>query len=172
MSLPSPVSTSVVDGIARITIDNPPVNAISQAVREGLLEAISQVNEDVSVRAAVLTCAGRTFVSGADIKEFGKPPQRPFLPEVMAAVEGARVPIVAALHGTALGGGLELALACHGRVAAAPTRLGLPEVSLGILPGAGGTVRLPRLVPVERAIDMITGGKPISADTALEIGLV
>jgi 3-hydroxyacyl-CoA dehydrogenase len=172
MSLPSPVSTSIVDGIARITIDNPPVNAISQAVREGLLEAISQVNEDASVRAAVLTCAGRTFVSGADIREFGKPPQRPFLPEVVAAVEGARIPIVAALHGTALGGGLELALACHGRVAAASTRLGLPEVSLGILPGAGGTVRLPRLVPVERAVDMITGGKPVSADTALEIGLV
>jgi 3-hydroxyacyl-CoA dehydrogenase len=172
MQPPSPVFVTVAEGIAWITIDNPPVNATSQPVRAGLLEAIAKVDGTPSVRAAVLTCAGGTFVSGADIKEFGKPPLRPFLPEVMAALEGARVPIVAALHGTALGGGLELALACHGRVAAPSTRLGLPEVGLGILPGAGGTVRLPRLVPVERAVDMITGGKPVGADTALEIGLI
>lgn len=172
MSLPSPVSISVVDGIARITIDNPPVNAASQAVRAGLLEAVARVNEDASVRTAVLTCAGRTFVSGADIKEFDTPPLQPFLPDVAIALEGARVPVVAALRGTALGGGLELALACHGRVAAPSTQLGLPEVNLGIVPGAGGTVRLPRLVPAERAVDMITSGKPISAATALEIGLI
>jgi len=168
----SPVSVTVNDGIALIEIDNPPVNATSQAVRQGILDAINTINADDTVKAAVLACAGRTFVAGADIKEFGKTPLEPHLPDVLNAVEKARVPIVAAIHGTALGGGLELALACHARIADGKAKLGLPEVTLGLVPGAGGTIRLPRLVAIDEAIDIITGGKPVSAKKALETGLV
>ncbi|GAB4348180.1 MAG: 3-hydroxyacyl-CoA dehydrogenase NAD-binding domain-containing protein [Oricola sp.] len=120
----------------------------------------------------MLVCAGRTFVAGADIREFGKPPAEPHLPDVLDAVERTRVPIVAAVHGTALGGGLELALACHARVADTKAKFGLPEVTLGLVPGAGGTIRLPRLVAIDDAIEMVTGGKPVGAQKALEIGLV
>ncbi|QKV17460.1 3-hydroxyacyl-CoA dehydrogenase NAD-binding domain-containing protein [Oricola thermophila] len=168
----SPVSISVDGGVATVLIDNPPVNATSQAVRQGILDAIREIDANDTVQAAVLACAGRTFVAGADIREFGKPPEEPHLPDVLQAVETARVPVVAAIHGSALGGGLELALACHARIADGKAKLGLPEVTLGLVPGAGGTVRLPRLVAMENAMEMVTGGKPVSAGRALEIGLV
>src|SRR5215472_915596 len=132
--------------IAVITTDNPPVNALKHEVRAGLAQALRQARDDVAVKAVVIACAGRTFFAGADITEFGKPPQAPGLGEVIAAIENMPKPVVAALHGTALGGGFEVALACHFRVAALGARVGLPEVKLGLLPGAGGTQRLPRLV--------------------------
>lgn len=160
------------DGIAIVTIDNPPVNALSQSVRAKLLAIVREVDQNTDIRAAVLRCAGRTFVAGADIHELGKPPLVPVLPEVVDAIDGARVPWVAAIHGTALGGGLELALASTGRIADGGARFGLPEVTLGTIPGAGGTVRLPRLIPVPDAVEMVTGGRPIAAATALAIGLV
>ena len=167
---PSPVSCEIDGDLARVTIDNPPVNATSQAVRSGLLAAVKKA-EDNRVRAVLLTCSGRTFVAGADVREFAKPPQEPHLPDVFAAIEGSPVPWVAAIHGTALGGGLELALSCAYRVIAPGALLGLPEVNLGLIPGAGGTVRLPRLVKPEEALTMISGGRPIGAVRAVEIGL-
>ena len=120
----------------------------------------------------MITCAGRTFIAGADITEFGKPPLQPHLPDLINEIENCTTPVVAALHGTTLGGGLEVALGCHYRVALASTKMGLPEVNLGILPGAGGTQRLPRVVGVEKALEMITSGRPISADDALQAGLI
>jgi 3-hydroxyacyl-CoA dehydrogenase len=167
-----PVSVAIEDGIAVVTIDNPPVNAMSHAVRAALAEAIAKIDADETVSAVVLACAGRTFVAGADIREFNQPPKPPHLPEVIEAIETSRVPWVAAIHGTALGGGLELALGCSGRIADPRAVLGLPEVGLGLIPGAGGTVRLPRLVPLEEAIAIITTGKPVGAAKAAEIGLV
>ncbi|SUZ31166.1 Fatty acid oxidation complex subunit alpha [Roseibaca ekhonensis] len=158
--------------IARVTLDNPPVNALGQAQREGLADAVAQTNAMDGLRAVVLHCAGRSFVAGADIREFGKPPEPPHLPDVLAQIEGARVPWVAAIHGTALGGGLELALACRYRVAARGAKLGLPEVTLGLIPGAGGTVRLPRIVPATQALQMVAGGKPVAAAQAAEWGLI
>ncbi|QFI66462.1 3-hydroxyacyl-CoA dehydrogenase NAD-binding domain-containing protein [Sinorhizobium alkalisoli] len=160
------------DGLAIVTIDNPPVNALSYAVRAGLIDAVHALEEDPAVIAVVLRCAGRTFVAGADIRELGQPPRAPILPEVIEAIEGARVPWIAAIHGTALGGGLELALGCHARIADPGTKLGLPEASLGTIPGAGGTVRLPRLIPIADAIELVTSGKPIDAAQALKVGLV
>ena len=154
-----------------IRIDNPPVNALSQAVRAGILDALEQARSDSSQMLLVL-CAGRTFIAGADITEFGQTPQPPSLPDVFAALENFPKPVAAALHGTALGGGLELAMACHYRAANPDTRLGLPEVKLGLLPGAGGTQRLPRLVGPELALDMISSGALISAKKALAAGLV
>lgn len=158
--------------IAVVTIDNPPVNAASHAVRQGLMDAVRSCDADPDVRSVVLTCAGRTFVAGADVKEFGKPAQPPVLPEVVDAIEAAAKPWAAGIHGTALGGGLELAMACHARVATPEARLGLPEVTLGLIPGAGGTVRLPRLVGADLALRMVSGGKPIGADEALAAGLI
>ncbi|MFN4155838.1 MAG: 3-hydroxyacyl-CoA dehydrogenase NAD-binding domain-containing protein [Paracoccaceae bacterium] len=158
--------------LARVTIDNPPVNALGQAVRQGLMQAVADLSARPGIKAVVLACAGRSFVAGADIRELGQPPAAPFLPDVLAAIESAPMPWVAAIHGIALGGGLELAMACHGRVADAGARLGLPEVTLGIIPGSGGTVRLPRLVPMADAIALVTGGKQIGAVQALGIGLV
>lgn len=158
--------------IARVTLDNPPVNALGQAQRAGLADAVAQTNAMDGLRAVVLHCAGRSFVAGADIREFGKPPEPPHLPDVLAQIEGARVPWVAAIHGTALGGGLELALACRYRVAARGTKMGLPEVTLGLIPGAGGTVRLPRIIPVTQALQMVAGGKPVAAAQAAEWGLI
>ena len=158
--------------IARVTLDNPPVNALGQAQRAGLAEAVAQTNAMPGLRAVVLHCAGRSFVAGADIREFGKPPMEPHLPDVLAQIEGAHVPWIAAIHGTALGGGLELALACRYRVAARGAKLGLPEVTLGLIPGAGGTVRLPRIIPATYALEMVAGGKPISATRAADLGLV
>jgi len=158
--------------IAVITIDNPPVNALKHEVRAGLAEAFGQVRTDGAIRAVVLACAGRTFSAGADITEFGKAPQPPSLHEVIAALEAMPKPVIAALHSTALGGGFELALACHFRVALRTARVGLPEVKLGLLPGAGGTQRLPRLVGPEKALRMIVTGEPIGAAEALEDGAI
>jgi 3-hydroxyacyl-CoA dehydrogenase len=158
--------------IAIVTVDNPPVNALKHEVRAGLAEALTRVRSDASVAAVVLACAGRTFFAGADINEFGKPPQTPSLGEVIAEIESMPKPVVAAVHGTALGGGFELALACHFRVAAPPARLGLPEVKLGLLPGAGGTQRLPRLVGPEKALRMIVTGDPIGAAEACADGII
>jgi 3-hydroxyacyl-CoA dehydrogenase len=155
-----------------IHVDNPPVNALSHAVRLGLAAAIAQANADGEVKAIVLACRGRTFVAGADITEFGAPPKAPELGEVITAYEASQKPVVAAIHGTALGGGLELALGCHYRIALATAKLGLPEVKLGLLPGAGGTQRLPRLIGFEKAIAMITSGEPIAAADAKTLGLV
>ncbi|MCF3973404.1 FAD-dependent oxidoreductase [Paracoccus salsus] len=155
-----------------ITIDNPPVNATSQAVRAGLMDAVGALSGDPDATAGVILCTGRTWIAGADISEFGKPPARPHLPDVIAAIEACAKPVVAALHGTALGGGLEVALGAHARIAAPGTRFGLPEVTLGLLPGAGGTQRLPRLIGLSAALDIITSARRIGADEALELGLV
>src|SRR5438445_2509553 len=152
--------------IAVITADNPPVNALKHELRAGLVEALRQSRDDPAVKAVVIGCAGRTFFAGADITEFGKPPQAPGLGEVIAAIEAMPKPVVAALHGTALGGGLELALACHFRVAVPSARVGLPEVKLGLFPGPGGTQRLPRLIGPEKALKMIVTGDPIEARAA------
>ena len=158
--------------IAVVTVDNPPVNALSQALRQGLVEAVAQLDADATVKAVVLICAGRTFIAGADVSEFGKPPQPPHLPDVVAGIEGAKKPWVAAIHGSALGGGLEVALGCTYRVAVASASLGLPEVKLGIIPGAGGTVRLPRLIGPAAAVDLVTSGSPVGAKKAEALGLV
>ncbi|HEX6080064.1 MAG TPA: 3-hydroxyacyl-CoA dehydrogenase NAD-binding domain-containing protein [Methylomirabilota bacterium] len=158
--------------IAVLTVNNPPVNALSQHVRQGLHDGLTQAAGDPDVQAIVITCAGRTFVAGADITEFGKPPREPGLHAVLDLIEGAPKPVVAAIHGTALGGGLEVTLACHYRVGVKTARFGLPEVKLGILPGAGGTQRLPRVVGVPKALSMIVSGDPIGADEALKAGLI
>ncbi|MDX2354205.1 3-hydroxyacyl-CoA dehydrogenase NAD-binding domain-containing protein [Stutzerimonas xanthomarina] len=158
--------------IALITVNNPPVNALGHAVREGLLQAFQNAEADTQVRAVVLVCEGNTFIAGADIKEFGKPPQAPSLPEVIEVIEGCSKPSVAVIHGTALGGGLEVALGCHYRIARKDAKVGLPEVKLGLLPGAGGTQRLPRLAGVEKALDMIVSGTPIGAAEAVEHNIV
>src|SRR5947208_3534577 len=158
--------------IAVLTINNPPVNALSQHVRQGLRDGVTQAITDAAVGAIVITCAGRTFIAGADIMEFGKPPREPGLHEVLDLIEGSLKPVVAAVHGTALGGGLEVTLACHYRVGVRTARFGLPEVKLGLLPGAGGTQRLPRVVGVEKALQMIVSGEPIGADAALNHGLI
>jgi len=167
------VTDLAVEGnVGVITLDSPPVNALSADVRDGLSAAVGQAVADVAVEAIVLICAGRTFIAGADISEFGKPPRGASLHEVQATMENAPKPIVAAIHGTALGGGLEVALTCHYRVAVPSAKLGLPEVKLGLLPGAGGTQRLPRIVGAAKALDMVTGGVPIGAKAALDTGLV
>ncbi len=158
--------------IALILVNNPPVNALGHAVRKGLLDAFQQADEAPEVTAVVLVCEGPTFMAGADIKEFGKPPQAPSLPEVIEVIEGSRKPSVAVIHGTALGGGLEVALGCHYRIARSDAKVGLPEVKLGLLPGAGGTQRLPRLAGVEKALEMIVSGQPIGAAEALEHHIV
>jgi 3-hydroxyacyl-CoA dehydrogenase len=158
--------------VAVITVNNPPVNALSQHVRQGLRDGVTQAVADAGVGAIVIVCAGRTFIAGADITEFGKPPAAPGLHEVLDLVEGSPKPVVAAIHGTALGGGLEVALACHYRVGVKDARFGLPEVKLGLLPGAGGTQRLPRVVGVEKGLAMMVSGDPIRADEALRSGLI
>jgi 3-hydroxyacyl-CoA dehydrogenase len=158
--------------IAVVTVDNPPVNALSQPLRQALWEAVAELDADPGVDAVVLACAGRTFIAGADVSEFGKPPVPPHLPDVVARIEGAAKPWVAAIHGSALGGGFEVALACRFRVAVPGAAVGLPEVTLGIVPGAGGTVRLPRLVPAATAVDLVTSGKPVKAPEALALGLI
>jgi 3-hydroxyacyl-CoA dehydrogenase len=160
------------DVVAIVTIDNPPVNALSAAVRQGISAAIKTAGSDPQVQAIVLTCAGRTFIAGADITEFGKPPQPPALGDLVAEIEKCPKPVIAAIHGTALGGGLEVTLGCHFRVATKDARLGLPEVKLGLLPGAGGTQRLPRAVGPELGVKMIVSGEPIGAAEALKSGLI
>jgi 3-hydroxyacyl-CoA dehydrogenase len=158
--------------VAVLTVDNPPVNALSHHVRLGLRDGLRQAGSDAGVAAIVLACAGRTFIAGADITEFGKPPQEPVLAEVLDAMEQSSKPIVAAIQGTALGGGLEVAMTCHWRVGVRTARLGQPEVKLGLIPGAGGTQRLPRLVGVEKALSMIVGGDPIGGEEAHRLGLL
>jgi 3-hydroxyacyl-CoA dehydrogenase len=158
--------------VAVLTVDNPPVNALSHGEREGLLRGLEATAADADVAATVIVCAGRTFIAGADISEFDKPMAPPTLADVIDLLERGDKPVVAAMHGTALGGGLELALACHYRIALPSTRFGLPEVSLGIIPGGGGTQRLPRLVGVERALQMITSGSMVGASEALKLGLI
>ena len=158
--------------VAVLTADNPPVNALGQAVRAGLVEGVARAGADPDVKAIVILCAGRTFFAGADIREFGKPPLPPSLREVHEAMEASPKLIVSAIHGTALGGGCETALASHYRVAVASAKIGVPEVNLGILPGAGGTQRLPRLIGIERALEMVVFGQPVAAKKAQDWGLV
>jgi len=160
------------ENIAAVTLNNPPVNALSHGVRVALLSTLREVFETAGIDALVIACEGRTFVAGADIREFGKPPLAPDLPELIEFLDTAPQLTIAAIHGTALGGGLELALACNFRVATQSARLGLPEVTLGILPGAGGTQRLPRLIGVKPALDMIVSGTSLVAADAQRIGLV
>jgi 3-hydroxyacyl-CoA dehydrogenase len=160
------------DGVAVVSVDNPPVNALSEGVRTGLYEAVARADADDAVRAVLIICKGRTYIAGADIREFGKPLQGKPLPEVHAVIEGATKPVISAIHGTALGGGLETALCCHFRVAVLSAQFGLPEVKLGLLPGAGGTQRLPRVVGVQKALEMMTSGNPVGAEFALECGLI
>src|SRR5712664_1125548 len=157
---------------AVLTVNNPPVNALSHGVRVGLREGLRAATSDPAVKAIVIVCAGRTFIAGADITEFGKPPREPGLHEVLDLIESSPKPVVAAIHGTALGGGLEVTLACHYRVGVKDARFGLPEVKLGLLPGAGGTQRLPRVVGVEKGLSMMVSGDPIRADEALRAGLI
>ena len=165
-------SYHVEDGVAVLTIDSPPVNALCHAVRIALRDGVAQALADETARALVLACAGRTFFAGADVTEIGKPILPPLLADVMALFESSAKPIVAAMHGTALGGGLELALACHYRVAVPSAIVGLPEVALGLLPGAGGTQRVPRLIGVAAAVEMIGLGQRVPAAKALETGLI
>jgi len=157
--------------IAVVTLDSPPVNALSAQLRAGIAEAMRQAIADDGAKAILLICAGRTFCAGADISEFGKPPMEPRLSAVQDIIENAPKPVIAAIHGTSLGGGLELALSCHYRVAVPSAKCGLPEVTLGILPGAGGTQRLPRIVGVPRALQMITSGEHVGAKEAVSMGL-
>jgi 3-hydroxyacyl-CoA dehydrogenase len=168
----SVMSLRVTQGVGVIAIDSPPVNALGMLVRSSLIAGLRDLSTDERVQAIVVHCAGRTFFAGADIAEFGHAPRSPDLREVLAQFDSAQKPLIAAIHGTALGGGLETALVCHYRIAVPSARLGLPEVNLGLLPGAGGTQRLPRLVEIDIALDMMFSGKPISAQRALEIGLI
>lgn len=168
----SPISTKRHGDVLVVTSNNPPVNALGHAVREGLVAAIEEADADPEVQAVVIICAGQTFFAGADITEFGKPPQMPMLPMVVDRIEACTKPVVSAIHGTAFGGGLEVALASHYRVAVPGAKLGVPEVKLGLLPGAGGTQRLPRVTGVETALEMAATGNPIDARKAHELGLV
>jgi 3-hydroxyacyl-CoA dehydrogenase len=158
--------------IAVVTLNSPPVNALSQQVRAGIVEGMKAAIADPTVKAIVLVCEGKTFIAGADITEFGKPPQKPSIQEVEDAIENSPKPVIAAIHGTALGGGLEVALTCHYRVAVPTAKCGLPEVNLGLLPGAGGTQRLPRIVGAEKALEMVTSGQHVGAKECLAMGLV
>src|ERR1700739_3923694 len=164
------------NGIAVITINNPPVNALSPGVPEGISEALDQIAKDDSVKAAVLIGGGRTFVAGADIKEFGKmtsgKPRGAGLLPLLLKIEDSAKPVIVAIHGTAFGGGMELAMAGHYRVALATAQFGQPEVKLGLIPGAAGTQRLPRLAGVAKAVEMCVSGNPINAEEALKLGIV
>ena len=162
----------VESNIAVLTLNSPPVNALSANVREGLHVGVKQAIEDENVKAIVLICEGRTFIAGADITEFGQAPKGPSLFEVQDMIEESPKPVISAIHGTALGGGLEVALTCHYRIAIPSARCGLPEVNLGLLPGAGGTQRLPRIVGAQKALEMVTSGQHVPAKQCLEIGLI
>jgi 3-hydroxyacyl-CoA dehydrogenase len=170
----SPISTRRHGDILIVTSNNPPVNALGHAVREGLVKAIEEADGDEAVKAVVLRCDGQTFFAGADISEFGTPKSfaPPMLPQVVDIIENCTKPVVAAIHGTAFGGGLEVALASHYRVAVSSAKLGVPEVKLGLLPGAGGTQRLPRVAGVKKALEMAATGNPIGAKEAHEVGLI
>lgn len=158
--------------VAIATIDNPPVNALSANLRAALLQAVEKALAEPQIAALVIAASGRSFVAGADISEFGKPPVAPLLPDLLAVIEASAKPVVAALNGVALGGGLELALACHARVASPAVRLGLPEIRLGLIPGAGGTQRLPRLIGPAKAFAMMLSGDAVSAQQAFQLGLI
>lgn len=166
------VTSELVGTVGLIRIDYPPVNAAGHAVREGLMQAVKALDQNEKVHTVALYCAGRTFIAGADIREFGKSPRSPLLPDVINTIEALSKSVVACIHGNALGGGLEIALGCHYRVALEGSKLGFPEVTLGILPGAGGTQRAPRLIGLEAALDMIVSGAPINAEKGLELGLI
>src|SRR5262245_2189340 len=167
-----PIRLQRAGGVATLVIDNPPVNASSWEVRGGLVAALEQLSGDSSVSAIILVGAGKTFISGADIKEFDGPLRDPQMPAVIAAVEACPQPVVAAIHGSALGAGYELALGCDARIAAPDAVVGLPEVMLGIIPGAGGTQRLPRLVGLSAALDLITSGRRVPAEEARAAGMI
>jgi 3-hydroxyacyl-CoA dehydrogenase len=167
-----PISTRKHGDVLIVLSNNPPVNALGAAVRQGLVAAIAEAEADDSVKAVVIACEGQTFFAGADIKEFGKPPVDPWLPIVVDTIENCSKPVVAAIHGTALGGGLEIALGCHYRVAVPSAKLGTPEVKLGLLPGAGGTQRLPRVAGVRKALEMCATGNPIGAKEGFDCGLI
>ncbi|HLS81771.1 MAG TPA: 3-hydroxyacyl-CoA dehydrogenase NAD-binding domain-containing protein, partial [Steroidobacter sp.] len=167
------VANLTVEGdVAVLTLNSPPVNALSQTVRDGIVQGMKQAVENSAVKAVVLICEGKTFIAGADITEFGKPMQAPSVLDVEDAIETSPKPVIAAIHGTALGGGLEVALCCHYRIAVPSAKCGLPEVKLGLLPGAGGTQRLPRIVGPEQALEMVTSGAHIGAKAALAAGLI
>jgi 3-hydroxyacyl-CoA dehydrogenase len=166
------VNLEIQDGVAVVRIDNPPVNALSRGVRDGLFQAVNQADADDAAKAILIICSGGTYIAGADIKEFGKPQEGTSIFDAQTAIENASKPVVSTIHGTALGGGLETALSCHYRVAVASAKFGLPEVHLGILPGAGGTQRLPRIVGVENALEMMVSGKMVNAKFALANGLI
>ena len=171
-SASSVVTTALHGDVLVVTIDNPPVNALGAAVRQGLLAALQQAQADAAVAAVLLVGAGKAFIAGADIREFGKPPVPPALPEVCRAIEGSDKPVVAVLHGAALGGGLEVALSAHYRLALPAATVGLPEVNLGLLPGSGGTQRAPRLMGVQAATSLMLSGQHLKAQAALQAGLV
>ena len=160
------------ENIAIITICNPPVNALNLEVRRGLLHALKETEKKINIRAIILKGSGKTFPAGADIKEFSSPPQSPTLPIINDYIENINKLVICALHGNTLGGGLEIALACHYRIAHSKTKLGLPEVHLGLIPGAGGTQRLPRLIGISEAYVMMANGLPVNADKALKLGLI
>src|SRR6516165_8148724 len=168
----APVRIEREQDVGFVVIDNPPVNATSLEVRAGLLDAIAALAKDETLDAIVLAGAGNTFIAGADIREFGKPLRDPQLPAVIAAIEQCPQPVVAAIRGAALGGGCELALACDARVGTSDALMGLPEVTLGIIPGAGGTQRLPRITGIATAIELITSGRRLPAGEAQRLGLL
>src|ERR1700739_4874071 len=173
MSAVNGVTDLTLDGdVAVITVDSPPVNALSFNVRDGLFEGFKAAIPTPAAAAIVLICAGRTFIAGADISEFGGRPKGASLFEVQGVMESSPKPVVAAMHGTALGGGLEVALCAHYRMAVPSARCGLPEVNLGLLPGAGGTQRLPRVAGPRRALEMMTSGQHVPAQECLAMGLV
>ncbi|MCK8781450.1 3-hydroxyacyl-CoA dehydrogenase NAD-binding domain-containing protein [Rhizobium sp. NTR19] len=171
-SFSATVSGTIDNGILVVTLDNAPVNATSGDVRAGLEKALSHAESSASVDAVVITGAGKTFIGGADIKEFGKPALDPTLPSVIEKIENLEKPVVAAINGAALGGGLEVALACHYRISSPTAQVGLPEVKLGIVPGAGGTQRLPRLIGIPAALDLIASGRIAKPDEALKLGII
>ncbi|MBP9653534.1 MAG: enoyl-CoA hydratase/isomerase family protein, partial [Rhodocyclaceae bacterium] len=166
------VSVSMQGEVAVVTVDSPPVNTLTREVRAGLKAAFEFLRGKPAARAVVLACAGKTFLSGGDMREFETGVQAPGYHEVLRLIEDSPVPVVAALHGTVMGGGLETAIACHYRVAEAGTKLGLPEITLGIIPGAGGTQRMPRLIGLDPALEMMLSGKPLSAAEAAKVSLV
>ena len=172
MSPDQKIITHLDGDVLIVALNNPPVNALSSVVRSQLLDCLIKADRDPAIKAIVLTGHGRTFTGGADITEFGKPPQEPALPDLINTIEALETPVIAAMHGSAYGGGCEIALGAHFRVATSDLKMALPEVKLGLLPGAGGTQRLPRLVAMREALTIIVSGNPISAKKAQEIGLI
>ena len=168
----SVIDYEVQDNIAVIVVKNPPVNALSFSVRAGLLHFLMKAENTKGVCGIIIACEGRTFIAGADISEFGSKPKEPDLPELLDYLDRTKKPVLAEMHGTVLGGGLELALCCNYRIATKNARFGLPEVNLGLIPGAGGTQRLPRLIGIEKSLAMVTSGSPIGSRDAYKCGLV